>query len=83
MVDVDVLADKVAERLAPLLAAREPQGLLSPKQLGERLGVSERTVRQMLAEGVIPSIKVEGARRIAPEAVEAYLADREREAQAA
>jgi excisionase family DNA binding protein len=46
----------------------------TPKALAEYLSISERTVRQMLAEGRIPSYRVEGARRIDPDDVDAYLA---------
>jgi len=46
---------------------------LSPKQVALALGLSERTVRGMLAVGRIRSYKVEGARRIDPRDVDAYL----------
>lgn len=72
-VDVDRLADALAQRLAARLDER---GLLSPKALAERLSLSERTVRDMLAAKKIPSIKVEGARRVEPAALDAYLAER-------
>ena len=46
----------------------------TPKTLAEYLSVSERTIRQMLADGRIPSYRVEGVRRIDPHDVDAYLA---------
>lgn len=46
----------------------------TPKGLAEYLAVSERTVRQMLADRRIPSYRVEGARRIDPADVDRYLA---------
>ena len=46
----------------------------TPRALAEYLAVSERTVRQMLADRRISSYKVEGQRRIAPGDVEKYLA---------
>ncbi len=52
--------------------ARRP--FFTPKGLADYLSISERTVRQMLADGRIPSYRVEGIRRIDPTDVEAYLA---------
>jgi excisionase family DNA binding protein len=71
---VDVAA--LAAELAPLVARelRPPDGLLSPAQVADRLGLSPRTVRDMIADGRIPSFKVEGARKIEPAAVDAYIA---------
>lgn len=71
---VDQIADAVAQRLG---VAADDRPLLDPKQLGVRLGVSERTARQMLIDGKIPSFTVAGgARRVDPAAVDAYLAQR-------
>jgi excisionase family DNA binding protein len=41
------------------------------------LGVSERTVREMLGNGTIPSFTIGGSRVIRPEAVDAFIAERE------
>lgn len=46
----------------------------SPKALADYLAVSERTVRQMLADGVIPSFKIAGQRRVLAEDVDAHVA---------
>jgi excisionase family DNA binding protein len=46
----------------------------TPKTLAAYLSVSERTVRQMLADHRIASVRVEGQRRIDHKDVEAYLA---------
>lgn len=46
------------------------------RTLAAYLSVSERTVRSMLAAGTIASYRVEGARRIDPADVDAYLAQR-------
>jgi excisionase family DNA binding protein len=43
------------------------------RTLAERLKVTDRTVRSMLASGKIASFKIEGSRRIAPADVDAYL----------
>jgi len=52
----------------------EQRPFFTPKTLAAYLCLSERTVRQLLAERRIASYKVAGARRIDPVDVEAYLA---------
>ena len=46
----------------------------TPKTLAAYLAISERTVRDMLAKGRIPSYKIEGQRRVSAEDVDHYLA---------
>ena len=46
----------------------------TPRTLAEYLAISERTARQMLADGRMPSYKIEGTRRVDPADVDAYLA---------
>lgn len=75
MVDVAELADALAGLLAERLDVRP---LLTPKTLAERLAVSERTARELLLQGVIPSFTVgepgkETGRRIRPADAEAYI----------
>ena len=52
----------------------ERRAFFTPKTLAAYLSLSERTVRSMLANGRIPSYRVEGARRIDPADVDRYLA---------
>lgn len=52
----------------------------TPKTLAAYLSVSERTVRQMLADHRIASYRVEGQRRIDHKDVENYLAQHRDEA---
>jgi excisionase family DNA binding protein len=59
------------------------RALLTPRGLAEYLSLSERTVRELLRTGELPSYKVAGARRIDPDDVDAWLADRRRERRAA
>jgi excisionase family DNA binding protein len=54
----------------------ERRAFFTPKTLAQYLALSERTVRTMLANGAIPSYRVEGARRIDPADVDFYLAQR-------
>lgn len=61
------------------IRAERRRPFFTPKTLADYLSVSERTVRMMLAEGRIPSIKVEGARRIDAGDVDAYLARQRRD----
>jgi len=51
----------------------ERRAFFTPKTLAAYLAVSERTVRQMLADHVIPSYLIGGARRIDPADVDTYL----------
>jgi excisionase family DNA binding protein len=60
----------------------ERRAFFTPKTLALYLAVSERTVRDMLKRQVLPSYRVEGARRIDPRDVDSYLANR-REGRAA
>lgn len=77
-VDVDELADALAERLAPRLTPADDRPLYTVAALCDRLGLSDRVVRQMLADGVIPSFRVGGARRVDPAALDEYLAAQRR-----
>lgn len=54
----------------------ERRAFFTPKTLAQYLALSERTVREMLRQGVLPSYRVEGARRIDPNDVDSYLANR-------
>jgi excisionase family DNA binding protein len=59
----------------------ERRAFFSPKTLAEYLALSERTIREMLRRGDIPSYRVaDGARRIDPADVDSYLAKRREEA---
>jgi excisionase family DNA binding protein len=67
--DLAAIADAVADRLAP----RDDRPLLSQRQVAERLGVSERTVRDLLASGELRSFKVRGTRKVHPVDVDALI----------
>jgi len=54
--------------------SEERRAFFTPRGLAEYLSISERTVRQMLLDGRIPSYKIQGVRRIDPVDVDAYLA---------
>jgi excisionase family DNA binding protein len=51
----------------------ERQGFFTPKTLAAYLALSERTVRQLLADSAIPSYRIAGSRRIDPRDVDNYL----------
>lgn len=51
----------------------ERRPFFTPKTLAAYLALSERTVRQMLADGTIPSYRIAGSRRIDSEDVDSYL----------
>jgi excisionase family DNA binding protein len=62
-------------------AAEDRRPMFSPKTLASYLAISERKVRQMIADREIVSYRVAGQRRIKPEDVDAYL-DHRREGRA-
>lgn len=47
--------------------------------LAKRLAVSDRTIRDWIRKGIIPSYKIGGARRIDPADVDSFLAERREE----
>jgi hypothetical protein len=51
--DLDDLADRLAERLAPLLR-HDPEQLLDRPALAVRLGVAERTIGALVARAELP-----------------------------
>lgn len=69
--------DRLEEKLDRKLPDERP--LYSVATLAVKLGVSERMVRQMLGDEVIPSYLVGGARRVDPGAVDEYLARQRRD----
>jgi excisionase family DNA binding protein len=74
-------ASSIEMRGQPLvIATGERRAFFTPKALAIYLSLSERTVREMLRNGVIPSYRIEGARRIDPCDVDSYLAGRRQEA---
>lgn len=54
----------------------EPARFFTPKQLAQYLSLSDRQVRRLIHDRVIPSYRVGGARRIDRGEVEAYLRGR-------
>ena len=60
--------------LAPVKNDLRP--FYTTRSLARRLSLSERTVRDLIRRGDIPSYKVAGARRIDPVDVDSWLATR-------
>ena len=58
---------------AAIRVVTERQGFFTPKTLATYLALSERTVRQLLADSAIPSYRIAGSRRIDPRDVDDYL----------
>lgn len=76
--DYAALAEEIAPRLAPLLAPPDDRPLLSQREVADRLGVSTRTVRDIVARGELPAVRVtDGAPRWRPGVVESFIAARE------
>ena len=61
----------------------ERRPFFTSRQLADYLALSERTVRELLRTGAIPSYKVSGARRIDPADVDIWLAGCREEGKAA
>jgi excisionase family DNA binding protein len=64
--------------------AKKKMKLLSVEEVAEALGVSRQTVSRMIAEGSLPAICLRSGRRkkvlrIRPEALDRWLAAKERE----
>lgn len=51
------------------------QPLLTYGQAAERLGISERKLRSMVANGYMPVVKIGVERRFDPADLDAYVAD--------
>jgi excisionase family DNA binding protein len=58
------------------VSGRGERSFYTTKSLAQRLSVTERTVRNLLASGEIPSYTIGTARRIDPADVDRYLASR-------
>jgi excisionase family DNA binding protein len=74
---------RIDAKMPTTIAPRKPNRMMpeddrrpffTPKTLAAYFSVSERTVRQMLADGVIPSFKISGQRRILASDVDAHVA---------
>jgi excisionase family DNA binding protein len=60
--------------VAQLRAAPDRSPLYSAKDVAARLGISERTARQMIADGTLPSLKTGGLTKVQPSALDEYVA---------
>jgi excisionase family DNA binding protein len=73
--DVEAFKREIADEVvARLRAEREDWPLLSAKDVATRLGISERTARQMIADGTLPSLKTGGLTKVQPSALDEYVA---------
>lgn len=72
---------EVRDGVIEALRGQDDRPLLRYRGLAERLGVSERLARELLARGEIPSIVVsDGSTRVEPAAVDRYIASRREQA---
>lgn len=60
--------------LTPLAKKRRGRSWYTPATLAKRLNVSERTVRNWVSSGKLPSYKIGRMRRIDPDDVDAFMA---------
>ncbi len=75
--------DAIARRLDELAVHPGERPFYTVAKLASRLSLSERTVKDLLARGTIPSYRVAGSRRVDPADVDAYLAANRSERRAA
>lgn len=75
--------DAIARRLDELAVHSSERPFYTVAKLASRLSLSERTVKDLLARGTIPSYRVAGSRRVDPADVDAYLAANRSERRAA
>lgn len=72
--ELEALIDRIADEVVERVASLKDRPLYSPNSLAEKLQLTPRTVRKMLADGVIPSFVIgESSRRVDPADVDAYL----------
>jgi excisionase family DNA binding protein len=73
--DVEAFKREIVDAVvARLRAERDDWPLLSAKDVAARLGISERTARQMIADGTLPSLKTGGLTKVQPSALDEYVA---------
>lgn len=76
----DALAERLAEKVAAKLEIPDDRPLLSVKEAAARLGISEKSMRDLVNRKGdraprIPSVVIgDGARRIEPATLDAYIA---------
>lgn len=61
------------------ITGRQRQAYFTVRSLADYLSLSERTVKEWLKEGVLPSYKIHGARRIDPVDVDRLIAESRQE----
>jgi excisionase family DNA binding protein len=71
---LDWLADELAERLGERLGGERQSAGLDTRQAAQRLGVSERTMRELVMSGQVKSVKVGRRRVVSAAAIDALLA---------
>jgi excisionase family DNA binding protein len=62
--------------VAEVTVLTERKAFFSPRSLAEYLEVSERTVREWLEQGTLPSYRFGGSRRIAADDVDTFVSQR-------
>ena len=69
---LDWIADRVAERLAARVEADSPE-LLTVVAAAGKLGVSPKTVRRRIAEGLLPAVSENGRIKVRADELGAYV----------
>lgn len=66
---------KTLDSLADVVDAADMRRLLTTEQVATALAVAPRTVKTLISDGALASVKVGGARRVHIDALDRYLAD--------
>lgn len=72
--------DRMRANAIAVADREERRPFFTPKTLAAYLSISDRTARQLIADRVLPSVKIAGVRRIPAEAVDRYIAEHTDEA---
>jgi excisionase family DNA binding protein len=74
--DVSTSTANRSEKVSSIEVGTQPRAFFTERTLAEYLSVSDRTVRDWIRHGKLPSYKLGGSRRIDPTDVDAFLAAR-------
>ncbi len=69
--ELEAVVSALSMRLLEVPKAKPP--LMSVRDVGRRLNVSERTVRTLIADGQLRPIPIRGQHRFSPAAIDAYI----------
>ncbi len=72
---LELTRERVRANAIRVADREERRPFFTPKTLAAYLSISDRTARQLIADRVLPSVKIAGVRRIPAEAVDRFIAE--------